>query len=66
MHLHRLGAAQALSVTFVADGGVWIWERIGTIVRLAQLTGVPIYQVLDNCHATHHVSLALAAAGYGD
>ena len=29
-------------------------------MRLAQLTGVPIYQVLDNCHATHHVSLALA------
>jgi hypothetical protein len=66
MHLHRLGAAQALSITFVADGGVWIWERIETIVRLAQLTGVPIYQVLDNCHATHHVSLALAALGYGD
>jgi hypothetical protein len=66
MHLHRLGAAQALSITFVADGGVWIWERIETIVRLAKLTGVPIYQVLDNCHATHHVSLALAALGYGD
>ncbi len=45
---------------------MWIWERIETIVRLAQLTGVPIYQVLDNCHATHHVSLALAALGYGD
>jgi hypothetical protein len=66
MHLHRLGAAQALSVTFVADGGVWIWERIETIVRLAKLTGVPIYQVLDNCHATHHISLALAALGFGD
>ncbi len=65
MHLHRLGAAQALSVTFVADGGVWIWERIESIVRWAQLTGVPIYQVLDNCHATHHISLALAALGYG-
>ena len=66
MHLHRLGAAQALSITFVADGGVWIWERIETIVRSAKLTGVPIYQVLDNCHATHHVSMALAALCYGD
>ena len=66
MHLHRLGAAQALSITFVADGGVWIWERIESIVRLAKLIDVPIYQVLDNCHATHHVSLALAALGYGD
>lgn len=66
MHLHRLGAAKALSVTFVADGGVWIWERIGTIVKLAKLTGVPIYEVLDCCHATHHISLALAALGLSD
>jgi hypothetical protein len=66
MHLHRLGAAQALSITFAADGGAWIWERIGTIVRLAKLPGVPIYEVLDNCHAAHHISLALAALGYGD
>jgi hypothetical protein len=66
MHLHRLGAAKALSVTFAADGGAWIWERIGAIVRLAKLTGVPIYEVLDNCHAAHHISLALAALGFGE
>jgi hypothetical protein len=66
MHLHRLGAAQALSVTFVADGGTWIWDRIGMIVQLAKLAEVPIYEVLDNCHATHHISLALAALGFAD
>lgn len=66
MHLHRMGAAKALSVTFAADGGVWIWERIPTIVRLAKLPNVPIYEVLDNCHATHHISLALVALGYGE
>jgi hypothetical protein len=66
VHLHRLGAAQALSVTFVADGGTWIWDRIGMIVQLAKLTEVPIYEVLDNCHATHHISLALAALGLAD
>lgn len=66
MHLHRLGAAKALSVTFVADGGTWIWDRVATIVRLAKLTEIPIHQVLDNCHATHHISLALAALGLGD
>ena len=66
MHLHRMGAAKALSVTFAADGGVWIWERIPTIVRLAKLPNVPIYEVLDNCHATHHISLALTALGYGE
>lgn len=63
MHLHRLGAAQAESVTFVADGGVWIWERIPTIVRLAKLDDVSIYEVLDCYHAAHHISGALAALG---
>jgi hypothetical protein len=66
MHLHRLGAAKALSVTFVADGGTWIWDRIGTIVQLAQLEGVAIHEVLDCYHAAHHISLALAALGYGE
>jgi hypothetical protein len=64
MHLHRLGAAQAQSITFVSDGAVWIWDRIDRIVSQAGIsTGVSIYQVLDNCHATHHVSLALATLG---
>lgn len=61
MHLHRLGAARARSLTFVADGGVWIWDRIAAIVRLAKLEGVPRYEVLDCYHATHHIALALAA-----
>lgn len=63
MHLHRLGAAGALSITFVADGGVWIWERLATIVCRAKLEGVPIHEVLDCYHAAHHISLALAALG---
>jgi hypothetical protein len=66
LHLHRLGAAQALSITFAADGGVWIWERIPAIVRLAKLEGVTIHEVLDCCHATHHIALALAAMGLGE
>lgn len=63
MHLHRLGAAEAQSVTFAADGAPWIWDRIERIVALAQLEEVTIYQVLDCCHATHHISQALAAFG---
>ena len=64
MHLHRLGAARAQSVTFVADGGVWIWDRIAAIVRLAKLDQVPIHEVLDCYHAAHHISLALASLGF--
>jgi hypothetical protein len=66
MHLHRLGAAGAASVTFVADGAPWIWDRIPTIVRLAGLENVTVHQVLDCCHAAHHISLALAAIGLND
>jgi hypothetical protein len=66
MHLHRLGAARAASITFAADGAPWIWDRLSTIVRLAKVDGVPIHEVLDCCHAAHHISLALAALGESD
>ncbi len=66
MHLHRLGAARAASITFVGDGAPWIWDRLPTIVRLAKLDEVPIHEVLDYCHAAHHISLALAAMGLSD
>ena len=67
MHLHRLGAAQAQSVCFVSDGAVWIWDRIESIVRQAGIPStVKIHQVLDNCHAAHHVSLALKALGLAE
>ena len=63
MHLHRLGAAAALSVTFVSDGAPWIWDRVAKIVSLAKLDRVRIHEVLDCCHAAHHIALALAAYG---
>lgn len=63
MHLHRLGASQAQSVTFVADGAPWIWDRLERIIEMADLKGVPTHQVLDCCHAVHHVSKALASLG---
>jgi hypothetical protein len=67
MHLHRLGAAQAISIAFVSDGAVWIWDRIEAIVKQAGIPDtVKIHQVLDNCHAVHHVSLALKTLGIAD
>lgn len=66
MHLHRLGAAKAESITFVSDGAPWIWDRIPRIISQAQLDKVTIYEVLDCCHAAHHISLALAAMGLND
>lgn len=59
LHLHRLGAASATRVAFMADGAPWIWDRAqGVLDRI----GVPAdraHYVLDWSHALHHVSLAL-------
>jgi hypothetical protein len=63
MHLHRLGAAQAGVVVFLADGAPWIWERLGWVVKRVGLDEKKVAYALDWCHALHHVGLALAAAG---
>ena len=58
-HLHRLGAAQAQSVTFLSDGAPWIWERLTWVQQQVGLAAQQTHRVLDFCHAVHHVSLAL-------
>jgi hypothetical protein len=60
-HLHRLGAAQANVVAFVADGAPWIWKRLDWVVAQVRLDPWRVVEVLDWCHAVHHVSVALAA-----
>jgi len=63
MHLHRLGAAQAEVVVFLADGAPWIWERFAWVVQRVGLSSKKVAYALDWCHALHHVGLALAAVG---
>jgi len=63
MHLHRLGAALAEMVVFVADGAPWIWERLPWIVQRVGLDSKRVAYALDWCHALHHIGLALATAG---
>jgi len=63
MHLHRLGAASASVVTFLADGAPWIWERLAWVEQRVGLAAGRTVRVLDWCHALHHVSLALEALG---
>lgn len=60
-HLHRMGAAKAKVVTFVADGAPWIWKRLDWVVARIGLDPDRVVEVLDWCHAVHHVSVALAA-----
>jgi len=58
-HLHRLGAAKAKEVVILGDGAPWIWNRLDWVIEKAHLDGQRVLQVLDWCHAVHHVSLAL-------
>lgn len=60
-HLHRMGAAFARLVTFVADGAPWIWKRLDWVVAQAKLDPKRVVEVLDWCHAVHHLSVALGA-----
>jgi hypothetical protein len=61
LHLHRLGAAEAQSVTFLADGAPWIWDRLAWVEQRVSLRSERVLRVLDWCHAVHHISLALEA-----
>jgi hypothetical protein len=62
-HLHRLGATGALVVTFAADGAPWIWARLDWVIAQVKLDQIRVVEVLDWCHAVHHLSLALATLG---
>jgi hypothetical protein len=59
-HLHRMGAAEAHVVTFVADGVPWIWKRLDWVIDQVKLDRDRVIEVLDWCHAVHHLSVALA------
>jgi hypothetical protein len=65
-HLHRLGAAGANVVTITADGAPWIWARLDWVVAQVGLEPVRVVEVLDWCHAVHHLSLALQASGLSE
>jgi hypothetical protein len=58
--LDRLGISNAASVTFIADGATWIWDRFDWIVEKLKLPKSKVQYVLDFYHAAHHIGLALA------
>jgi hypothetical protein len=65
-HLHRLGAAEAPAVTFVADGAPWIGDRLRWVEQRVGLLAGRVQQVLDWCHALHNVSVALESLGLAE
>jgi hypothetical protein len=62
-HLHRLGAAFARQVVFLADGTDWIWDRVPEVVKRVGLEERRYHCALDLCHAVNHIALALEACG---
>ena len=65
-HLHRMGAARAKVVTFTADGAPWIWARLDWVIARVGLEPAWVVEVLDWCHAVHHLGLALKASGLSE
>jgi hypothetical protein len=65
-HLHRLGAAAATVVTVTADGAPWIWARLDWVIARVGLEPARVVEVLDWCHAVHHLSLALQTLGLSE
>jgi hypothetical protein len=63
-HWHRMGAQQAREIVFVADGAPWVWARLDWVVTQVGIARVRVVEVLDWCHAVHHVSVALEALGF--
>lgn len=63
MHLHRLGAKDALSIEFVSDGAPWIWNRLNWVIENVGLDPDKVTRVLDFWHAAHHISLTLERLG---
>ena len=60
-HLHRMGAAGARLVTFVADGTRGSGSGWMGSSPTAEFDPKRVVEVLDWCHAVHHLSVALAA-----
>lgn len=62
-HLHRLGAAEAEEVVFLADGAEWIWDRVPMIARQAGLANW--LAGVDFCHVMGYVGKAVKATCEG-
>ena len=60
-HLHRLGAACAEVVVFLADGAPWIWERLEWVVGRVGLADERWEWVLDFWHAAQQYDRDQAA-----
>ena len=55
-YLRKMNICQAKSLTFIADGATWIWERITVLFIKLGLKDDQIHYILDFYHAAQHLS----------
>lgn len=61
-HLRRLGAHEAAQVTFIADGGPWIWARASQIRDAVGIPPSRWVERLDYFHAVEYLGKLAALA----
>lgn len=54
-YLKLLGAHEAAQLIIVADGALWIWDRVDELTREVGIDPARVKQVLDFYHATEHL-----------
>jgi hypothetical protein len=62
-YLRQLQITQADRVAFVADGAVWIWERVGKLFADLGLKDEQVVEILDFYHAVEHLGKVAALQG---
>lgn len=54
-HLRRVGAHRAAHITFVADGGPWIWPRVGGLWSALGIPEESRTEIMDYFHAVERL-----------
>lgn len=54
-YLKALDITSASQVLFIADGALWIWNRIPALIKELNLNPENVYQIVDFYHAVEHL-----------
>jgi len=66
-YLKKLGISVADKILFVADGALWIWNRIKELRTSLGLKAEQFFEILDFYHATEHLGdIAKQVEGWSD
>lgn len=55
-YLKKLEVSGADKLLFVADGALWIWERVKSLLQTLKLKPEQLFELIDFYHAVEHLS----------